>query len=245
LARNANDWHGEAEKKCTPRYDIRSEILIGGRATFAKERQIAEPIFRLPPELAAWGRQIAADQAFYRQATAEHPAGYLLRGVRSPELANLKSQSLDDRPLLLSPADTPWLQPNECFVVSAVTFEQLAAGSSWRQFLSTRELVTGIRGQVIEAGADVRMILHNRLIQPLLDVSLVLMGIPLVLSRATRNIFVAGIMGGGLVAAVMLVALVCQALGTGYILRSTTLAAWLPLLIFGPLAYVSVRRLWD
>lgn len=246
LARSANDWGGEKEKKCTPRYDIRTEILIGGKATFAKEKQIFEPLFRLPPELAAWGRQISAHSAYYQLASGEHPAGYLMRGVRQPDgLAKLKSQSINEKTVLFSPADTAWLKPDECFVASAVTFEQLTSGGMWRQFLSSQELISGIRNQMIEPGADVRMTIHSRVVQPLLDLSLVLMGIPLVLSRATRNIFVAGIIGGGLVGTVMIVAMACQALGTSYLLKSTTLAAWLPLLIFGPIAYVSVRWLWD
>jgi len=38
--------------------------------------------------------------------------------------------------------------------------------------------------------------------------------------------------------------LVCHAIGSNYLLDAT-LAAWLPLLIFGPVAYASARPLWD
>lgn len=246
LSRNAQDWLGEASRKCTPRYDIRSEILIGGRSTRAAQKEIIEPLFRLPPELASWGRQIAADSAFYQTATPQHPAGYLLRGVRQPvNLQSLASQSLENRPVLFSPADANWLKPDECFVVSVVTFERLTAGTLWRQFLSSYELVTGLRGQTIEPGADIRLTLHSRLVQPLLDMSLVMLGIPLVLTGASRNIFLGGLLGGGLVAGMILTTLACQALGANYLLPSTSLAAWLPLLIFGPFAYISIRRLWD
>lgn len=245
LSRNAQDWLGENGRKCTPRYDIRTDILISGKATFAKDRRIAEPVFRLPPELTAWDTQIVAENAFYQSATQERSAGYLLRGVRRPaNLSKLASQSLEGRAVLLSPSDTPGLARDECFVVSVVTFEQLTVGGTWRQNLSSYELVTGIRGQTIEPGADVRLILHARVVQPLLDVALVLLGIPLVLSRGSRNIFMAAGIGGGLVAGVMVVAMACHALGANYLL-SATLAAWLPLLIFGPIAYAIARPLWD
>lgn len=245
LSKNAQDWLGENGRKCTPRYDIRSDVLISGKATYAKDRRIAEPLFRLPPELATWGRQIVADNAFYQPASRERPSGYLLRGVRQPaNLSKLASVSLGDLPVLLSPADRPGLARDECFVVSVVSFEQLTVGSAWRQNLSSYELVTGIRGQTIEPGADVRLTLHARVVQPLLDMALVFLGIPLVLNRGSRNIFVAAAIGGGLVGGVMVVAMACHALGTNYLL-SATLAAWLPLLIFGPVAYTIARPLWD
>jgi len=246
LARNAQDWLGEAARKCTPKYDIRSDILIAGKATIAKERQILEPLFRLPPELSAWGRQIAADTATYEPATGDRPAGYRLRGVRQPaDVARLPSAALGNDRVLLSPRDTPWLAADECFVVSVVTFEQLTVGGAWRRYLSTYELITGLRRQTLEPGADVRITLHSRLIQPLLDVALVLLGVPLVLGRAGRSFLALAVLGGGLVAAVLITVMVCHGLGANYGLRSAVRAAWLPLLLFGPPAYVAARGMWD
>ncbi len=245
LSRNAQDWLGEGPKRCTPRYDIRSEILVSGKSTYSKDRRIAEPLFLLPQDLAHFSPQIAADNAFYRPATAEHPAGYLLRGVRQPvDLMQRASVALGGRPAILSPRDTPWLKPDECFVPSVVTFEQLTVGGAWRQYLSSLELITGLRGGTIESGADVRLAVHARVVQPLLDLSLVLLGIPVVLSRGGRNIFLAAGLGGLLVGTMMIVVLVCHAVGSNYLLDAT-LAAWLPLLIFGPIAYAAVRPLWD
>jgi lipopolysaccharide export system permease protein len=245
LSRNAQDWKGETGRKCTPRYDIRTEILIAGQATFANQKRLSNPLFRLPSELAPWGRQISADNAYYLSASGDHPAGYLLRGVTQPvSLGQLRNLSLGSNRVLFSPADSPWLKPDECFVASVVTFEQLSVGGSWRQNLSSYELITGLRGQTIEPGADVWLTLHARFVQPLLDLSLVLMGIPLVLSRANRNIFMAAGIGGVLVFSLLVVELACHALGKNYLL-SATFAAWLPLLIFGPLAYTLARPLWD
>jgi lipopolysaccharide export system permease protein len=169
----------------------------------------------------------------------------LLEGVKQPaNLAQLGSRSLASQPVLFSPSDTPWLKPNQCFVASIVTFEQLSIGGAWRHNLSTYELVTGLRGQMIEPGADVRMTLHSRFVRPLLDMSLVLLGIPLVLSRGSRNIFIAAVLGLGLVAAVSVVNVACDALGRNYLL-SATVAAWLPALVFAPLAFTVARPLWD
>jgi lipopolysaccharide export system permease protein len=245
LSKNAQDLSGETGRKCTPRYDIKTDILIAGQLTYANQKRLAAPLFRLPPELGAWGRQIEAENAFYLRAGADHAAGYLLRGVKQPvNIGERSSVSLGGQRVLFSPADAPWLKADECFVASVITFEQLSIGGSWRNYLSSIELITGLRGQTIEPGADVRLTLHARVIQPLLDLSLVLMGIPLVLGRANRNIFWAAGIGIGVVAAVLIVSIACHALGKNY-LMNVTLAAWLPLLIFGPVAYTLARPLWD
>jgi lipopolysaccharide export system permease protein len=245
LARNAQDWLGSKAKKCTPRYDLRSDVLIAGQATFAKDRRIESPQFRLPTEFAEWGRLISADNAFHLHAAADRPAGYLLRGVKQPaNLPELPSQSVEGTPVLLSPRDYPWLAADECFVVSMVNFEHLTVGGSWRQYLSSYELITGLQNHSIEPGADVRVTLHARLVQPLIDLSLVLLGLPLVLTRNSRNIFLAAGICVGLVATVFLVVLTCHGLGSNYLL-DPVLAAWIPLVVFGPLAYTIARPLWD
>jgi len=244
LSKNAQDWTGETGRKCTPKYD-RSDILISGQFTFANQKRLASPLFGLPPELVAWGRKVAADNAFYLPAEDSRPAGYLLTGVKQPtNLGQLRSCGLGEGPILCSPLDTPWLKPDECFVVSTVTFEQLSIGSAWRQNLSSAELISGLRGQTIDPGADVYLTLHSRFVRPLLDMSLVLVGIPLVLRRETRNIFMAAVMGLGLVVALWAVVMASDALGRNYLI-SAALAAWLPLLVFGPLAYTTARPLWD
>jgi lipopolysaccharide export system permease protein len=245
LASNAQDWMGDHSRKCTPRYDLQTDILIAGKGTLARHRQIQQPQFRLPPELAAWGRQISAEAAYEQSTTADHPAGYLLRGVKLPtNLPQLPSQKLDEHVVLYSPADSPWLKSDECFVVSVVTFEQLTVGGAWRNYLSSYELITGIRGRTIEPGADVRVTLHSRLVQPLLDLALVLLGLPLVLTGSSRNIFLAAGMCGGLVAALYFVVFTCHGLGSNYLL-DPTLAAWIPLVVFGPVAFTWARPIWD
>jgi lipopolysaccharide export system permease protein len=245
LSRNAQDWQGDTARKCTPKYDNRTDILISAQSTYANQKRLSNPKFGLPSVLAAWGRQIVAENAYYLGATADHPAGFLLSGVKQPtNLAALSSRSLGDCPVLFAPADTRWLNAGDCFVSTIVTFEQLALGNAWQQNLSTSELVTGLRAQTIEPGAGIRHTLHSRFVRPLLDLSLVLLGIPLVLSRGSRNIFMAALVGICLGGAVLIVDFASGALGRSYLL-SASLAAWLPLLIFGPLAYTFARPLWD
>ena len=117
-------------------------------------------------------------------------------------------------------------------------------GSSWRQNLSTMELVAGLKNKSLQSGADILVTMHGRFVQPLLDLTLVFLGLPLVLSRGNRNIFVAGAICLALMAAFFVVSLVCQGLGNNYLLEPT-FAAWLPVLIFAPVAFTLARPLWD
>jgi lipopolysaccharide export system permease protein len=246
LAKNAQDWLGETAKPCRPMFDMRTGFLISGKYTFANEKRIEAPKFsQLPPELGAWGRQIVAENAYYQEATAEHPGGYLLRDVHQPaNLADLTSLSLEGNPVLFSPVDTKWLHPKECFVVTGVNFEQLTVGTAWQQYLSTPELVSGLRNRSLDYGANIRVTLHVRLVQPLLDMSLFFLGVPLVLTRRNRNIFVAALLGLAVVGGFFGVTMLSHWLGANYIL-SPALAAWLPLMVFGPLAFTLSRPLWD
>ncbi|MDX1948839.1 MAG: LptF/LptG family permease [Pirellulaceae bacterium] len=245
LTRNAQDWQGSRSRKCTPRYDLRTDVLLSGTGTIAEGKRITEPQFRLPPEMAAWGRQIAAVEARHLAANDEHPAGYLLKQVSQPSgLHLIASHTLDGDKVLFSPSDTPWLASGEVFVASMVPFEQLSVGGSYRQYLSSYEIITGLANRTLEPGADLWVTLHSRPLAPLLDVSLVLLCLPLVLGRGSRNIFLAAGLCALVAAAMQFVVLTCHGLGSNYLL-DPLIAAWTPLVLFGPLAYALARPQWD
>lgn len=243
LAYNAQDLEGNRGRPCTPTFDPQSDILLSAKGVFPLQQRLDTPSFRLTAS--PWGRQITADSAFYRPAAEGRPAGYLFRGVKQPaNLGQLASISAQGAPALLSPSDTPGLAPDECFVVSVVTFEQLALGSGYRQFLSTPELLRGLHLRTLHSGADVLMTLHKRFVQPLLDVTIVFLALPLVLLRGSRTMIWAGMASSALTTALFLSILACQGLGMNYLLRPT-LAIWLPLLVFAPISFSLSRPIWD
>jgi lipopolysaccharide export system permease protein len=168
----------------------------------------------------------------------------LLSNVSIPQQpSQIPSLSLDGVPVVFTPRDHAWLAPDQIFVASEVTFEQLASGSYWRQLSSSRELIAALRNPSLDLGSDARVMIHARVVQPLLDVALFLLGLPLVLSREQRNVFVASGLCVALVATFFVVVLACHVLGGSYLV-SPVLGAWLPLMIFGPLAYVFAAPLW-
>jgi lipopolysaccharide export system permease protein len=84
-------------------------------------------------------------------------------------------------------------------------------------------------------GADVRVAIHTRLMQPFLDTTLLFLGLPFVITRTNRNPFIAIGLCLTVVSVFMVVVLGCQSLGTSGWLQPT-LAAWLPLIVFAPVA---------
>jgi len=238
LTSNAQDLGGSRGKPLRPCYDYETVVLMrSSDLTFANEKRISKPDFRLPPGLDRYGPRLLAENAYYKPPEGDRPGGYLMHGVTEPAgLDERPSLSLPDgRPVLLTRADHSWLEPGQCFVVSNVSFEYLTADSNWRQLSSTWELIQGLRNPSLDYGAGERTAIHARIVQPVLDLTLLFLGLPLVLSRSNRNVFLAIGMCLGLVVAFMLVVIGCNVMGSNYWLEPS-LAAWLPVMIFVPCA---------
>ncbi len=244
LSRTPKDLLGENAQAFHPRYDNQTNILFRAKDTFAREERLNEVSLLLPPELDSLGKQLVGQNAFYQRPTRGRPGGYLIQGVSQPAgLTASPSLKVGGRPLILTPLDHPqWLAADECFVVSDVNFEQLKGGQAWRQLSSTAELVKGLANRSLDFGADVRVTIHSRFVHPLLDMNLLLLGLPLLLGRQQRNVFVSIGLCCGVVAAFMLVVIAMQYLGTIYYLDPAK-SAWLPLAIFAPAAVFLFDRI--
>lgn len=244
LTRDPKDLMGDASQVMNTHVDNESDIIFHGQYTQAKDQRIHEPRFVLPVGLDTYGKHITARDAFYRPAEPGRPSGYLFRGEVIPtELTKNPGPKLRENARVLTHLDAPdWIADGECFVVSNVDFTQLSSGRKWRQFMSTPELVAGLSNPSLDYGADVRVMVHSRLVQPLSDVCLLFLGLPLVLRRENRNIFSAIAMCFGLTVVFLVVGMACQYLGTIVLIRPS-LAAWLPLMIFIPTATFMYDRI--
>jgi lipopolysaccharide export system permease protein len=198
----------------------------------------------MPPHLGDYGPQITAAEAFWRPATPQVAAGYLLRGVTEPvDIDRLEPLFCGGQPVVLTRAAADWLVPGECFVVSDVTFEQLIGSTNWSQYSSTPQLLAAIRNRSLGVGADIPLRIHARIVQPLLDITLVLLGLPLVLGPARRSIFVAIGMCIAMTVVFFLTVMGSHALALGDAF-SPSFGAWLPLLTLAPLAAWRAQPMW-
>ncbi|HUY36639.1 MAG TPA: LptF/LptG family permease [Pirellulales bacterium] len=248
LEKDPKNLTGENGETIKPRFDNATNILMNGAQSFANEQRIHKPSFRLPDAMLRFGRQLVAENAYYEDARDGHEGGYLLKGVsRSAEIARQPSFVLAGKRVLITPRDEPrWLEPDQCFVVSDVNFDQFTGGRGWRQFSSTSQLIEGLSnpslGLAGDFGADVRVSIHSRIVQPLLDLTLLFLGLPLVLSGNNRNVFMAILLCGLVSTAFMMVVMGSQYLGAVALLRPA-LAAWVPLMVFVPIAVSMFDRI--
>ena len=245
FSRTAQDLSDDATKKLEPRYDTKTGVLIRGRQLLTNQKKIEDPSFVLPRELSHYDGKIVAEVATYQPATQDRSAGFLFEDVSRPDdLLRRPSLQLGDEPVLLMPHDTAWLQPNQCFLVSGVQFDQLVDAASWRQYSSTWDLIAGLYNRSLDFGADVRVIIHTRVLQPVLDVTLLMLGMPLMLRKGNRNVFVAIGLALAVVVGFMLVVLGFQYLGSSMLIKPV-FAVWAPLFVFVPLAAWISEPVWE
>lgn len=245
LAQRPQDLVGDVAQDLKPRYDNKTDILLRGSSTFGDKQRIARPNFLLPPALDQYGSQLIAEDAFYKPPEGDRPAGYLLDKVEKPKgLSSSSSLSLAGRPVLITPKDADWLEKDQCFVASDLTFEQLTGGQAWRNYSSTFQLIEGLKNESLDFGANVRVAVHSRFTQPLLDMTLLFLGVPLVLRREMRNVFIAIGLCAAVVSGFMLVVIAFQHLGS-ILAISPSLAAWGPLMLFAPAAVGMSHGMWE
>jgi lipopolysaccharide export system permease protein len=245
FARNAQNLDGNAVQPFESRYDHRTDILFRGRGARAAGRTIESPSLLMPPQLGDYGPQITATRATWIAATDDHPAGYVLSGVQEPvDVDSLPSLHSSVGDVVITRQAADWIEPGQCFVVSDVSFEQMIGSTNWSQYSSTPDLVRAIANPSLGVGADLPLRVHARFTAPILDMALVLLGIPLVLGPNRRGIFAAVGACVGMTVLFFLVVLGCHALAAGDAF-SPSLAAWMPLLVLGPLAAWSAQPMWQ
>ncbi|MBN2291105.1 MAG: LptF/LptG family permease [Pirellulales bacterium] len=248
LSRSTFDLVGDNAQELQPRFDNQTDVLIRGDSTYAAEERISKPHFQLPGELDAYGNQLIAKEAIYKPAQGDRPSGYLLKDVEQPKdidkLPSLTLPSTGQR-VVITPHDEPgWLKPNECFLVSNVTFDQLSNSLAWKQYASTFQLIGSLRNPSLGYGADMSVAIHSRILHPFLDMTLLFLGMPLVLAKGNRNVFAAIGLCILVVSVFVLVTLALQSLGSNYLL-SPALAAWAPLMLFVPAAVGMAGTMWE
>jgi lipopolysaccharide export system permease protein len=244
FARNAQDLDGTAIQPFEARYDHRTDILFRGRGVRSGTATIEAPSLLMPPQLGEYGSQVTAQRAVWQAAAADRPAGYLLERVQEPaDIDRLPPLTLGGDPVVLTRSAAGWLEPGQCFVVSDVNFEQLIGSANWSQYSSTAELVRAIGNPSLGVAGELPLRVHARFTAPLLDLALLLLGIPLVLGPIRRGVFAA--VGGCVAMTVVffLVVMGSHAMALADAL-SPSLGAWLPLLILGPLAAWAAEPMW-
>ena len=246
LDRSPQDLSGEVTQPIKPTFDYRTSALLTGRHLLPSKEQVIAPSlrFRDGPVGAACGRQLAAETATYEVGQNGRPTGYRLRNVTMPKNIDTIGSiyALDGSPLLLTSKDTDWLEPNSAYWVSDKEYEMLRGGTAWKQFASTSELIAHLRMGMRAEGNALRIQIHQRFVRPFIDGTLLLLAIPVLLTRNDRHVFM--VAGSCLILVIVFTGIVlgAAALGSAGYLLDPANAIWLPLVAFLPWGWMRTTQ---
>jgi lipopolysaccharide export system permease protein len=234
IAHAAFDSRGGAAQsalRVEPIYDRETRISIDGRTLRLAERTIEQAEFVLPtPSVAANLTILKARVAIHRSARNDRPAGWLLRDVE-PAWADLPLTRFGQQVVLATD------QPNEIFVTTAVTCDQLYKRNSSYTLLSSSELWRRINSPAVGLVSAQRLVvhLHTRFLQPLLNVVVVLLILPLMVRRESQGMVIDSATCMAVLAVMLVVSQAAQYAGQ---MRWLTpdLVAWIPVLVGGTAA---------
>jgi len=216
--------------------DYETGIHFNGDHLFKKDKRITNPNFLISKPIVKRGLNIKAESAVYREAVGNNPAGFMLVNVKEPkEFPGGESLTFEEQPVVITSKDAPeWIQPKDCFVATKIPFAYFASSESWNQYASIGEMIAATRNPSMDLGRRTHGAIHARLLMPFLDAAVIFLGLPVILVRGGRNVFKA--MG---VSALILLAFIFVREGSQYLgpaLDRPALGAWLPMMLFGPIA---------
>lgn len=239
LDRNPQDLTGEVARPLRPTFDPQTYTLLQGKHLLPIQMRIVAPNLKIqggPLEKSCGGKIVAA-MGKYVTASDGRPAGYLLEQVAYPKnIDQLPStyHEISGAPLLLTAADTDWIEAGNCFLVSSIEYEKLRGGSGWKQFVSTKELIAHLKGENLRSGNDLRVQIHQRFTRPAIDWTVLLLGIPVLLTRPDRHMFWVAGACLAIVASFTGLVMALAAIGASGHGLPPALAVWLPLIVFLP-----------
>jgi lipopolysaccharide export system permease protein len=233
----------DGEEPVSQQMDYMNRVYLDGDGLNAKTNLIHGPSFRLDGDYTGFGELLVADTAQWVEADANHDAGYLLNAVEFPvSIDDLSSVGIEDRMILLTPKDFSWLQKGQCFFVTAVSPELLRTNNEAKTRASLTDLISRMRNPAIFNPPSLEVLLHERIVRVPLDFGLILLGLPIVINRHGRALF---FMVGAAMFTVLgffVVKTIGTTLGSNGIWLTPSMAAWLPLIVVAPIAYVRYRE---
>lgn len=220
----------EADKTLLPSMQIdRDQVLF--RATFAEREELRLDMVNvtLPMEVVGTLQEVRCDRAYNEQ---------------DPQTGNWGWRLVNATPVqILQPTGkVKKLENGELFVFSNVTFWDMIRRPNWTFFASTFTLVNELGKSGVKDPAGVRILIHNRLMHPVLNFILVLIGVPFVLQWERKNIY-RSIAVSMLLSALFFMFDTTSGYFASYGYLDEMTAAWLPVLVFGPIAMSLMHRI--
>ncbi|MEM7453155.1 MAG: LptF/LptG family permease [Planctomycetota bacterium] len=244
LVKTPRNWHDTGKIDMHFFKDQKTGMLIRGKELEIDQRRINEADIQLPGYLSSSLPQLQAHYGIISEADHRHPAGIYLHSVKWPEdISQMTSIQDDDETVVYLPGDNGWLAPRQAFIAVDMNLNDVAYGKQLSQYWTLNEMMASLRKPKMWFSHGERVNIHSRILKPMIDLTLLLLGLPLVVSKVDRNIFMAAGMCILIVIVVQGATVGFVSLGAYSLIKPAALAAWLPLIVFGPMAIVAMRRL--
>jgi lipopolysaccharide export system permease protein len=157
--------------------------------------------------------------------------GWLLTGTTPAELNDSENTPC------VPPAVLEQIDSGKYFLhTRTVNFDSVTRDRNWFRLESTRKLFGEVRAPESARLAAMAVLFHMRLTRPILGMILVLMGLSIILRDQNRNVFISAGFCLVLCAIFFAACFASKQLGENDILPPA-LAAWLPVLFFGPISF--------
>ncbi|CAN5168499.1 LPS export ABC transporter permease LptG [soil metagenome] len=202
-----------------------SGVHVEGLAGFRKDKRIKGFFVTFPESGAAGMVHLHAEEAVFVKSDVPNESGWMLYNVL-PELSEPLPEQLEAR------------GPRRFFLkLKDIDFDSMTRGSSVYALASTTKLQDVLAMPDQRRQPAVAVLFHMRFVRPLIGVVLVVLGLAIILRDQNRHVLVSS--GLCLVMCAIYYGAVygCKYLGENDLL-SAPLAAWLPVIVFGPIAVV-------
>jgi len=227
LSNPRHDPKGENEIPVQGAYEPNG-IHIEGRVGSRKGMIVKEFFVVIPESIAGCLVKLDAEEARYIPPDngPQHSGGWLLTDTKPTQLENWNLPVLE------------MIDPGKYFLkTEVVDFDTITRPRTWFTFASTARLNTELSKPDTTRLAAMAVLFHMRLTRPLLGMILVVMGLSVILRDQNRNVFISSGICLVLCALFFAAQFASKELGDNDII-APALAAWLPVLLFGPLAFV-------
>jgi lipopolysaccharide export system permease protein len=233
VVENRGNMFGDKESEVKGAHDANG-IHVSGRVAFRKTLTVERFTCVIPPNL---GRDslttLQATTARYippreggPEREKDYTGGWMLTGTTPPEIENWRRDDVLEM-----------IAPGKYFLRTDIDFDVATRSKNWHIYMPTWQLLQVINRPGGLQVANLAVIFHMRLTRPILGIVLVLLGLSVILRDQNRNVFISAGLCLGLCALFFATCIACQYLGNHEFL-APALAAWLPVLMFGPLAFV-------
>ncbi len=203
-------------------------IHIEGQSAVRQGRLVREFDCHVPDSVTL-GNPInlhAREARYIKPGEGPHTGGWLLTDTTPAHLENWQAKEVLEE-----------INEGKFFLYTKeVDFDAVTRDRKWYQYASTNRLRLELNKTDSSRLADMAVLFHMRLTRPILGLILVFLGLSVILRDQNRNVFISAGMCLGLCAFFFAACFACQQLGSNDII-SPALAAWLPVLFFGPLGF--------